>query len=566
MGFNLESLLPYWYWLPIGIIIIIVLIKFLPRYKVAPPDTALIISGFLRRRYKVRNHDGTISVKKFGYRIVRGGATFWIPAVERIDKLDMCLMQVDIKTAQPVPTKEYISVLVDAVANIKIGSDDLSIATAAEQLLHYDANHIKALAKDVLEGNMREIIGQMTIAELVQNRDKFAQESIKAAMSDMGNMGLEIINLTIQNFSDKDNNVIETMALQNIVDKERDAKIARAKAEQEGHKAEIEAQAIIAEQNKELELRKAAYKIESDQEKAKADEAYKIEQERIRKTYETERAAAEMTRLQKETELKKQQVEIERERLNVEIREKANAEKDARIACAEAERFERQAKADAELYESQKAAEAIEMKGRAEAEAIRLKAEAMQLYGQAAMLEMITNKLLKVVPGKRGTMSGLIPVQLIIFLIIAVIIWFLISRTTYGKKLYMIGTNEKVARFSGLKVDRVLIKTYALSGICAALGGMIMLANYSVARSDYGSQYTLQCILIAVLGGVSPTGGRGRLSGVMLAIVLLSLLEAGINRFPQISPYYITLIWGAVLLLVMVLNYFVDHPLVKKKN
>ena len=291
---DFERLLQYWYWVPIAIVGLILLIKLLPRYKIAPPDTALIISGFLRRRYKVRNHDGTVAVKQFGYRIVRGGATFWVPAVERIDKLDMCLMQVDIKTAQPVPTKEYISVLVDAVANIKIGSDDLSIATAAEQLLHYDSDHIKALAKDVLEGNMREIIGQMTIAELVQNRDKFAQESIKAAMSDMGNMGLEIINLTIQNFSDKDNNVIETMALQNIVDKERDAKIARAKAEQEGHKAEIEAQAIIAEQNKELELRKAAYKIESDQEKAKADETYKIEQERIRKTYETERAAAEM--------------------------------------------------------------------------------------------------------------------------------------------------------------------------------------------------------------------------------------------------------------------------------
>ena len=390
---DFERLLQYWYWVPIAIVGVIILIKFLPRYKISPPDTALIISGFLRRRYKVRNHDGTVAVKKFGYRIVRGGATFWVPAVERIDKLDMCLMQVDIKTAQPVPTKEYISVLVDAVANIKIGSDDLSIATAAEQLLHYDSDHIKALAKDVLEGNMREIIGQMTIAELVQNRDKFAQESIKAAMSDMGNMGLEIINLTIQNFSDKDNNVIETMALQNIVDKERDAKIARAKAEQEGHKAEIEAQAIIAEQNKELELRKAAYKIEFDQEKAKADETYKIEQERIRKTYEAERAAAEMTRLLKETELKKQQVEIERERLNVEVREKANAEKDARIARAEAERFERQAKADAELYESQKAAEAIEMKGRAEAEAIRRKAEAMQLYGQAAMLEMVVDKL-----------------------------------------------------------------------------------------------------------------------------------------------------------------------------
>ena len=390
---DFERLLQYWYWVPIAIVGLILLIKLLPRYKIAPPDTALIISGFLRRRYKVRNHDGTVAVKQFGYRIVRGGATFWVPAVERIDKLDMCLMQVDIKTAQPVPTKEYISVLVDAVANIKIGSDDLSIATAAEQFLNWKQDDIASIAQQVLEGNMREIIGQMTIAELVQNRDKFAQESIKAAMSDMGNMGLEIINLTIQNFSDKDNNVIETMALQNIVDKERDAKIARAKAEQEGHKAEIEAQAIIAEQNKELELRKAAYKIESDQEKAKADETYKIEQERIRKTYETERAAAEMTRLLKETELKKQQVEIERERLNVEVREKANAEKDARIARAEAERFERQAKADAELYESQKAAEAIEMKGRAEAEAIRRKAEAMQLYGQAAMLEMVVDKL-----------------------------------------------------------------------------------------------------------------------------------------------------------------------------
>ncbi len=390
---SLEHLLQYWYWLPIGIIVLVLLIKLLPRYKIAPPDTALIISGLLRRNYKVRNSDGTTSVKKFGYRIIRGGATFWIPAIERIDKLDMCLMQVDIKTAQPVPTKEYISVLVDAVANIKIGSDDLSIATAAEQLLHYDAAQIKALAKDVLEGNMREIIGQMTIADLVQNRDKFAQESIKAAMADMGNMGLEIINLTIQNFSDKDGQVIETMAQQNIVDKERDAKIARARAAQEGHKAEIEAQAVIAKQNKELALREAAYKIEADQEKAKADETYRIEQERIRKTYETERAAAEMTKLQKETELKKQQVEIERERLNVEIREKANAEKDARIAQAEAELFERQAKADAELYESKKAAEAIELKGRAEAEAIQRKAEAMQQYGQAAMLEMVIDKL-----------------------------------------------------------------------------------------------------------------------------------------------------------------------------
>ena len=233
----------------------------------------------------------------------------------------------------------------------------------------------------------------MTIAELVQNRDKFAQESIKAAMSDMSNMGLEIINLTIQNFKDKDGAIIDTMATQKTVEKERDAKIARAMADQEAHKAKTESDAAIADQAKALLLKQAANKIETEQKRAAADEAYRIEQERIRKTFEEERAAAELTRLEKETELKRQEVEIQREKLNVEIREKAAAEKDARVLQAEAEKIERQAKADAELYEAEKAAEAIRLKGEAEAEAIRRKAEAMQLYGQAAMLEMVVNKL-----------------------------------------------------------------------------------------------------------------------------------------------------------------------------
>lgn len=382
-----------WYLFVIGAIALVLILLFCPRYKIAPPDEALIISGFIRRKYKVRSSDGTIENKKFGYRIVRGGATFYIPAVERIDHLDMCLTQVDIKTAQPVPTKEYISVLVDAVANIKIGSDDVSIATAAEQLLHYNPDQIKALAKDVLEGNMREIIGQMTIAELVQNRDKFAQESIKAAMADMSNMGLEIINMTIQNFSDTDGQVINTMAARNVAEKMQDKRIAEAEANKNSRFAEMQAEAAVAQQERDLEVRKAAFRKETEQARANAEEAYKIEQERIRKTYETERAAAELTKLEKETELKRQAVEIERERLNVEIRERAAAEKDRQIAEAEAARIKRQAEADAELYAAQKEAEAIRMKGEAEAEALRLKAEAMQQYGQAAMMEMIVNKL-----------------------------------------------------------------------------------------------------------------------------------------------------------------------------
>ena len=323
---------------------------------------------------------------------MRGGATVVLPFIERVDRLSLGIMQVDIRTTQPVPSQEYISVMVDGVANIKIGSDDVSIATAAEQLLNWTPANIIAIAQQVLEGNMREIIGQMTIADLVQNRDKFALETSRAASMDMSNMGLEIINITIQNFEDKDG-VVEMMATKNIVDKERDAKIAKAIADQQGNKERAEADALIAEQNKELELKQANYKIQADKAKADADIAYNIQKEIARKQYEDERAAAEMIKLQRQTELERQQVEISRQMLNVEYREKAQAERDARIARAEADRAERQAVADAEFYEAQKVAEATLLKGQAHAQALELRAEAMKKYGEAAMLEMVISRL-----------------------------------------------------------------------------------------------------------------------------------------------------------------------------
>lgn len=160
---------------------------------------------------------------------------------------------------------------------------------------------------------------------------------------------------------------------------------------------------------------------------------------------------------------------------------------------------------------------------------------------------------------------GFIPIQLLFFVAMVIVISFLLNRTTYGTRLYMLGTNATAAKFSGLKVDRLLIKTYMLSGICAALGGLIMLANYNSARADYGTVYTLQCVLIVVLGGVDPAGGKGRIGGAVLAICVLQMLSSGLNRFPQISSFYIPLIWGGVLLLVMVLNFFTENRRIKEK-
>ena len=152
--------------------------------------------------------------------------------------------------------------------------------------------------------------------------------------------------------------------------------------------------------------------------------------------------------------------------------------------------------------------------------------------------------------------GGIVPVRLILFIIVALIIWFILEKTSYGLKIKLLGTNQNVSRFSGLNNTGLLIKTYLISGVCAALGGMMMMSNYASVRADYGSQYTMQAILIVVLGGVSPNGGTGKMSGVITAIILLKLLESGINRFHNISSYYISLIWGAVLILALVMDYF----------
>ena len=377
-------------WILLGLLFLF-LIAFVRNYIKVPPNVALIVSG-RRRKYKVKDETGKEIVKEFGYRIVRGGATFVIPFFERVDRLNLGIMQVDIKTTQPVPSQEYIGMMVDGVANIKIGSDAVSVATAAEQFLGWPQSDIAAVAMQVLEGNMREIIGRMTISDLVQNRDKFAQETQRAATTDMKNMGLEIVNLTIQNFSDNDG-VLDTLAVKNISEKKRDADIAKAEAErdtlirqstaqQEGYRARAEADARMAEQEKLLELKRASFRAEQDKAKAMADIAYNVQQEVSRKELETEKAAAELVRLQKETELQAQQVQIQRERLNIEIRERA-----------EADFYKAQKEADAALVVARNEAEAIRLRGEAEAEAILKKAEAMKQYGQAAMLEMIVSRM-----------------------------------------------------------------------------------------------------------------------------------------------------------------------------
>lgn len=153
-----------------------------------------------------------------------------------------------------------------------------------------------------------------------------------------------------------------------------------------------------------------------------------------------------------------------------------------------------------------------------------------------------------------GKVVGLVPIPLVVFLACALVAGIIVACTGFGTTILMLGTNDTAARFSGLKVTSLLIRTYMLSGVMAAMAGIVMLANYNSAKADYGASYTLLTVLIVVLGGVNPNGGSGRLSGVLLSILMLQVLSSGLNMFPEISNFYRPLIWGGVLLLVICMN------------
>ena len=387
----------------IGIIILLLFfIWFIAAsYIKAPPDKAYIISG-LRKEKK-----GALP-----YKVVIGRAAIRIPFFERIDRLDLNL----IKTQSPVPTAEYINIFIDGVANIKIGADLESISKAAENFLGRTPAQIAMVAQQVLEGNMREIVGQMQLHDLVQNRDKFAVMVQENALSDMKKMGLQIINLTIQNFVDK-NGVIEDLGVDNIsqikktaaiakANADRDIKISQMKALEEANQAEAEAQTKIALQNKDMQVKKSEFRKEEESRKAEADSAYEIHIQEQRKTIEATSVMADIARREKEIELREKEIILTEKELDAEIRKKADADKYAIQIQSEAERFKRQQEADAVKYvETQKAetekilaeanrvkmeqeAKGIEAKGKAEAEAILAKAEAMKAMGEASILEM----------------------------------------------------------------------------------------------------------------------------------------------------------------------------------
>ena len=400
MGFLMK-------YLPAIIIAVLVLLVTVLGYLKAPPDTAYIISGLGRKR------------------ILIGRAGWRVPFFERVDKLSLRIMQVDVKTSEAVPTNEFINVTVDGVANVKISSDPELLKLAAEALLGKRPEELVGLVTQVLEGNMREIVGSVGLKEMVQDRQGVARKITENVVPDMRKLGLEVVNFNIQNFKDGAG-TIENMGIDNVeqirknaqiakANAQRDIAIATSQAQQEANAVKVQAEKMIAEQDAALAIQQAEMKVKADTKRAEADAAYSIQQETQRKTIEVTRVSADIARKEKEAELADREIAIQERRLDAEVRKQADAMKYKAEKEAEAELVRRQRDADAKAYEAVKEAEArkaeaealrfsmeqeaegIRAKGLAEAEAIEKKAEAQKKMGEASVLEMYLEALPEVV-------------------------------------------------------------------------------------------------------------------------------------------------------------------------
>lgn len=395
--FNVAS-----FGLVLGILAVGVLL-FMNGYFKIPTDKAGVVSGLSKEP-----------------RIVIGKAGFKVPFLERLDYLYLGLLNVDVKTQDYVPTREFINVKLDAFATVKIKNDAESLKKACVHFLNNTSSDIVATVQQVLEGSLRDITGSMNLKEMVNNRQAVSDRVQETATADLEQMGLEIVSLNIQNIYDE-NDVIDSLGIDNVekirkdaqiakAEAERDVQIARAKALQESNEARMSSEKNIAEKQNEVAIRKAELKKLSDAEQAKADVAYSIQEQEQRKELEIKKVNADIAQREREVVLMEQQSKVKEQILDAEIRRRADAEKYEREKQAEADLFVtkqqaeanlvvRQKEAEANLYSAEKEAEAIRMKGLAEAEAIRArgvaeaealekKAEAMEKFGKAAMAEM----------------------------------------------------------------------------------------------------------------------------------------------------------------------------------
>lgn len=368
-----------------------------------------------------------------GQKVVVGGGTVIWPMIQQGRELSLELMSFDVTPQNAFYTSQGVAVIVEAVAQIKVKSDELSIKTAAEQFLTKAPEERESLIRLVMEGHLRGIIGQLTVEQIVKEPEMVSEKVRSQVADDLSKMGLEVISFTIKEIRDE-NEYITNMGRPDIAlvrrqadiataEAERDtairraqatkeSKVAEAMADQETVIAQTASQTRQAEAVRDLEIKRAEYDSTVKSQQAYADKSYEIaaniqqqkvveEQvkiEQVRKHGEIAVQEAEILRREKEliaTVLRA--AEIERKRIET----LAEAERQRQILQAtgssEAARLQGQAQADVIRAQGNAEAEIILAKGNSEATAMQVKAEAFLQYNQAAIVDKLLTGLPDVV-------------------------------------------------------------------------------------------------------------------------------------------------------------------------
>lgn len=415
----------------IGIVLMtfFVLATILSRYTKVGPNQVLVVSG---RTHRYRDVDGTVQTR--GFRIVKGGGTFVYPMIEKVDFLSLELLTIDVQTPE-VYTSKGVPVKVDGVAQIKIKGDDISIATASEQVLSKSIDDIKSVATQTLEGHLRAILGTMTVEDIYQNRDAFASKVQEVAAGDMANMGMGIVSFTIRDIRDGQG-YLDALGKPRIAQVKRDAVIAQAEADrdamirsaqatQSGQEAKFAADAKIAEAQRDYQMNVASFQASVNLKKAEADLAYDLQKYKTGQLVKAEEVQVNIIEKQKQIELQQQEILRKQRELEAQVQKPADAERYRVETLANATKYQLEAEAagaaaaakakgfaaadvakatglaEAEANKARGLAEAaiIEAQGAATAEAMKLKAESFKQYNEAAVVEMIV-RILPEVAGK----------------------------------------------------------------------------------------------------------------------------------------------------------------------
>lgn len=389
-------------WIILGVILVSVIIGL--GYFKAPPDVAYIVSGLRKNP-----------------RIVVGKSGLRVPFLERIDKLSLKAMQIDVKTKTSIPTNDFINIKVDATAIVKISQIPELIEVAAQNFLNAKHDEIMNKVNDLLEGNLREIVGTLGLVQMINDRKEFSMRVQENSVPDLAKLGLELITFNVQNFSD-DNDVITNLGIDNVEQIRKDAMIAKSNAQREiaiaeasnakeANDAKVKAAEDMAVRNNDLAIKQAQLKQEADTRQAQANAAAGIEEENQRKLRDVAATDANIAKAEREAELKQKEIQLKEYELDALVRKQADADKYAAEKKAEADLIRRQKDAEAKAYEMEQEARAMKAKadadkyaaeqkaagiaavGEAEASAIEKKAEAQKKFGEASVIEMYLKAL-----------------------------------------------------------------------------------------------------------------------------------------------------------------------------